>query len=155
MAGLTSSRTNFVAGRHATIDDYYQMEAKAGSRLAIKVHAEAMVPANRLDPVIAIVDQNGEPYQTCRNPGDDHTQAPGIADPTPNSFDDICVNDDINPGVNTDARLEILVPAGREAQVELKIRVSDWNGQAGGQLPYEMQVLETEGPPETARAARQ
>jgi hypothetical protein len=142
-------------GPSREVDDYYQMEAKAGSRLAIKVHAEAMVPANRLDPVIAIVDQNGEPYQTCRNPGDDHTQAPGIADPTPNSFDDICVNDDINPGVNTDARLEILVPAGRAAQVELKIRVSDWNGQAGGQLPYEMQVLETEGPPETARAARQ
>jgi hypothetical protein len=113
-----------------------------------------MVPANRLDPVIAILDLNGEPYQSCRNPGDDHTQAPGIADPTPDSFDDICVNDDINPGVNTDARLEILVPAGREAQVELNIRVSDWNGQAGGQLPYEMQVQETSGPAETVRAGQ-
>jgi arylsulfatase A-like enzyme len=152
---FTQQQTKLRRGPSREIDDYYQMEARAGSRLAIKVHAEAMVPANRLDPVIAIVDRNGEPYRTCRNPGDDRTQAPGIADPTPESYDDICVNDDINPGVNTDARLEILVPAGRAAQVELKIHVSDWNGQAGGQLPYEMQVLETEGPPETARAARQ
>ncbi len=64
---------------------------------------------------------------------------------------DICVNDDINPGVNTDAGLEILVPAGREAQVELNIRVSDWNGQVGGELPYEMQVQETSVPPEAVR----
>jgi len=142
-------------GATRAIDDYYRVETKAGSRLTIQVHAQHLVPTNRLDPVIAIVDQNGEPYQSCRNPGDDHTQAPGVADATPDSFDDICVNDDINPGVNTDARLEILVPAGRESQVELNIRVSDWNGQAGGQLPYEMQVLETTAPPETARGAGQ
>jgi arylsulfatase A-like enzyme len=141
-------------GSARAVDDYYRVEAKAGSRLAIEVHADRMVPANRLDPVIAIVDKNGEPYQNCRNPGDDRTQAPGVADPTPDSFDDICVNDDISPGVNTDARLEILVPAGREAQVELNIRVSDWNGQVGGELPYEMQVQETSGPPETVRAGQ-
>ncbi len=134
------------------IDDYYRMEAIAGSRVAIEVNAEKSVPANRFDPVIAIVDQKGEPYQNCRNPGDDHTQAPGIADSTPDSYDDICVNDDISPGVNTDSKLEILVPAGHKSQVELDIRVSDWNGQAGGQLPYEMQVRESALPAEAARA---
>jgi hypothetical protein len=110
------------------VDDYYRVEAKAGSKLEVEISAERLTPANRLDPVVAILDENGQPYQTCRNPGDDHTPAPGIADPTPDAFDDICVNDDIDPGVNSNARLEILVPGSPASQVELNIRVSDWNG---------------------------
>jgi hypothetical protein len=135
------------------VDDYYHMEAHAGSTLVVDVSAQQLAPAVRLDPVIAIVDENGQPYQTCRNPGDDHTPEPGIADPTPDVFDDICVNDDINPGVNTDARLEILVPDGSKSLVELNIRVSDWNGQSGPGLPYQMQVQEAGARPESARAA--
>ena len=123
-------------------DDYYRVEAEPGSRLAIEIRAEPLTPANRLDPVVAVLDENGQPYQTCRNPGDDHTPAPGIADPTPDAFDDICVNDDIDPGVNTNARLEILVPGSSKSQVELEIRVSDWNGQAGVQMPYQLQLQE-------------
>ena len=142
-------------GPRRTIDDYYRMEATAGSTLTVEVRAEQLTPAIRLDPVIAIADENGQPYQTCRNPGDDHTPPPGIADPTPDAFDDICVNDDINPGVNTNARLEILVPEGGKPQVELNIRVSDWNGQAAVHLPYQMQVREAGAAPELARAASQ
>lgn len=144
------------AARHApsqAIDDYYRMEARAGSTLAVEIHAQQILPTIGLDPVIAIVDENGQPFQTCRNPGDDHTPAPGIADPTPDAFDDICVNDDINPGVNTDARLEILVPEGSKSLVELNIHVSDWNGQSGVPLPYQMQVQESGARPESARAA--
>jgi hypothetical protein len=44
-------------------------------------HAQPLAPANLLDSVIPIVDEKGEPYQACRNPGDDHTQMPGSADP--------------------------------------------------------------------------
>jgi arylsulfatase A-like enzyme len=135
------------------VDDYYHMEAHAGSTLVVDVSAQQLAPAVRLDPVIAIVDEDGKPYQSCRNPGDDHTQEPGVADPTPDAFDDICVNDDINPGVNTDARLEILVPDGSKSLVELNIRVSDWNGQSGPGLPYQMQVQEAGARPESARAA--
>ena len=140
-------------GPSRAIDDYYRMEAQAGSTLVVEVRAQQLVPSIRLDPVIAIVDEHGQPYQSCRNPGDDHTPAPGIADPTPDAFDDICVNDDINPGVNTDARLEILVPEGAKSLVQLNIRVSDWNGQSGARLPYQMQVQEAGTRPESARAA--
>jgi len=55
--------------------------------------------------------------------------------------------------VNTDARLEILVPDGSKSLVELNIRVSDWNGQSGPGLPYQMQVQEAGARPESARAA--
>ncbi len=140
--------------RHGrSIHDDYRVEVLAGSTLAVEVRAQQLMPANRLDPVLTIVDERGQPYQNCRNPGDDHTPTPGIADPTPAAFDDICVNDDINPGVDTNARLEILVPGSRESQVELSIRVSDWNGQAKGSLPYEMQVQETTLPEDGVRAA--
>jgi hypothetical protein len=137
-----------------TIDDYYRVEAEPGSRLAVEIRAEPLPPAtNRLDPVVEILDENGQPYQTCRNPGDDHIPAPGIADPTPDAFDDICVNDDIDPGVNTNARLEILVPGSGKSQVELQIRVSDWNGQAGVQMPYQLQLQEGVVPSEAAAKA--
>ena len=140
-------------GPSRAIDDYYRMEAQAGSTLAVEVRAQQPTLLTRLDPVIAIVDENGQPYQSCRNPGDDHTPEPGIADPTPDAFDDICVNDDINPGVNTDSRLEILVPEGGKSLVELNIRVSDWNGQAAVRLPYQMQIQEAGARPESAKAA--
>lgn len=142
----------FGGGPSRMVEDY-RMEAQPGSTLAVEVRAQQLVPSTRLDPVIAIVDENGQPYQSCRNPGDDHTPEPGIADPTPDAFDDICVNDDINPGVNTDARLEIFVPEGGKSLVELNIRVSDWNGQAGVGLPYQMQVQEAGARPESAKAA--
>ncbi|MGH9504492.1 MAG: sulfatase [Terriglobales bacterium] len=137
-------------GSTKAMDDYYRVEAKSGSKLALEVRAEQSAPAVRLDPVIAIMDEHGQPYRTCRNPGDDHIPAPGIADPTPEAFDDICVNDDLDPGVNTDSRLEILVPEGRKSLVELNIRVSDWNGQSAAQLPYQMQLREA-GASESAR----
>ncbi len=140
-------------GPFRAVDDYYRMEARAGSTLAVEVRAQQLAPSIRLDPVIAIMDENGQPYQSCRNPGDDHTPEPGIADPTPDAFDDICVNDDVDPGVNTDARLEIFVPEGGKSLVELNIRVSDWNGQAGGRLPYQMQVQEAGPRSVSAKAA--
>ena len=42
-------------GPRRTIDDYYRMEATAGSTLTVEVRAEQLTPAIRLDPVIAIV----------------------------------------------------------------------------------------------------
>ena len=146
-------RTGLDTDRSRAVDDSYRMEAQAGSTLVVEVRAQQPTSLTRLDPVIAIVDENGQPYQSCRNPGDDHTPEPGIADPTPDAFDDICVNDDINPGVNTDSRLEILVPEGGKSLVELNIRVSDWNGQSAVRLPYQMQVQEAGARPESAKAA--
>jgi len=142
-------------GADSVQEDYYRLEAKAGSTVEVEVRAQQVSPTLQLDPVISIVDGNGQPYRTCRNPGDDHTRAPGIADPTPDAFDDICVNDDVDPGVTSAARLEILVPEGSKPRVELNIRVSDWNGQTGVQLPYEMQVREAGPSSEAAKAGGQ
>jgi hypothetical protein len=77
------------------------------------------------------------------------------ADPTPDAFDNIWVNDDIDPGVNSNARLEILVPGRPASQVELNIRVSDWNGQARVLMPYQMQLQEGAVPSETTTAVAQ
>jgi hypothetical protein len=130
------------SGSAGSVDDYYRVEAEAGSVMTVEVDGPPLSSPRLLDPVIAIVDAKGEPYQSCRNPGDDHTQSPGIADSTPDAFDDICVNDDISPGVNTDARLDILVPGADKSNVELNIRVSDWNGLARSQVHYKMQVYD-------------
>lgn len=130
------------SGSAGSVDDYYRVEAEAGSVMTVEVDGPPLSSPRLLDPVIAIVDAKGEPYQSCRNPGDDHTQSPGIADSTPDAFDDICVNDDISPGVNTDARLDILVPGADKSNVELIIRVSDWNGLARSQVHYKMQVYD-------------
>ena len=89
--------------------------------------------------MVAVVDQNGSPIRLAATQVTITLRRRVSPTQRPNSFDDICVNDDIDPGVNTDARLEILVPAGASS-TELKIRVSDWNGQAGGQIPYQMQA---------------
>jgi len=123
--------------------------------MMVEVDQPSLKFKKRLDPVVSIVDEHGEAYQTCRNPGDDHTQAPGIADATPDAFDDICVNDDINPGVDTNARLEILVPGDSKSHVNLNIRVSDWNGLAHAQVHYQMQVSETGEPTMAIKAAGQ
>src|SRR4029077_8652126 len=125
------------------IDDYYRVEAPGGSRMTVEVDEPPSLKSMKpLHPVLSIVDAHREAYQTCRNPGDDHTQTPGMADATPDAFDDICVNDDISPGVNTDARLDILVPGADKSNVELNIRVSDWNGLARSQVHYKMQVYD-------------
>jgi hypothetical protein len=73
-------------------------------------HAQPLAPANPLDSVIPIVDEQGEPYQARTNPGDDHTQMPGSADPTPEAFDDIWVNHDIHPGVDSNAAWRFWYP---------------------------------------------
>jgi hypothetical protein len=118
-------------------DKFYRLEAQPGSTLNIQVKSE---PVSEMDPVIAIENANGRPFQTCRNPGDDHIQAPGVADATPEAYDDICLNDDIDPEDNTNSQLEIRVPQNVGSPVELHVRVSDWNGRVGPGLTYQIQV---------------
>lgn len=127
------------SGPASPVDDYYSVKSEAGSRLTFEVQT-LEAAGSRLDPVVAITDANGDPFQTCRNPGDDDIQSPGVADPTPDAFDDICMNDDINPGVETNSRLEILVPGSSGSPVELTVRVSDWNGRADAGMRYQIAV---------------
>jgi len=127
-------------GAKAPVIDYYRLEAEAGSIVTVEVQTQLLDPAGSFDPVIAIEGPNRQPLKTCRNPGDDRIQSPGVADPTPDAFDDICVNDDLQPGVTTDSQLEILVPSNEASSVELQVRVSDWNGQARSGTHYQIAI---------------
>jgi arylsulfatase A-like enzyme len=121
------------------VNDYYHIAAEPGARVTIEVRARRLKPASRLDPVLVIADAQGELLQTCRNPGDDHLP-PELADPTPDAFDDICMNDDIEPGVNADSKLELLTPGSGGSPVELFVRVFDWNGRRGSSMGYQIAV---------------
>jgi arylsulfatase A-like enzyme len=128
------------ASEQAPVDDYYRLAAKAGAKLTIEVRAESLKTSHRLDPVLAVEDTRGELLQICRDPGDDHIQPPGVADASPDSYDDMCVNDDIEPGQVTDSKLEINVPGSTGSPAELYVRVSDWNGGVGAGSDYRIVV---------------
>jgi arylsulfatase A-like enzyme len=122
------------------VNDYYQWEADAGNIVSVEV-ATSQAASSAFDPVIEIEGDHGGLLQSCRNPGDDHIQPPGTPDPTPSAFDDACLNDDINPGVNRDSRLELLVPGDAGSRVRLYVRVSEWDGRGGGtSMGYEIAV---------------
>jgi arylsulfatase A-like enzyme len=112
------------------VNDHFRIEAKGGDVISVEVRSKR--PSRQiLDPVVMVLGESGELLQSCRNPGDDHIPSPGLADATPNAFDDICLNDDIEPLKNTDSRLEILVPGSKGLPVSLQFRVYDWNGAEG------------------------
>lgn len=121
------------------VNDYYRVLAAPGSKVTIEIRAKRLQPASHLDPVLAIQDEHGEPLRSCRNPGDDHLPWPAISDPTPDAFDDLCLNDDIAPK-STDSRLEFLAPAASTSPVELYVHVLDWNQLEAGRKSYQVSV---------------
>lgn len=129
----------------APLNDYFQIHAESGSTMRIAVRSE-QTEKGALDSVIMIEDASSKPYWTCRNPGDDLLQKPGVADSTPEAFDDLCVNDDINPGADADSQLDIAVPGDIGSTVELYVRVYDWNGSARLNMNYEIVVSGTSPP---------
>jgi hypothetical protein len=138
---LSSASTNWARTADAAkpVNDYYRLQANGGSVVTVAVQTKQKDSSGHLDPVLTIISATGEILRTCRVPGDDHTDAPGVADSTPNAFDDICVSDDVNPGVDTDAKLEFLTPKGSRP-AELYVRVSDWNGRFGPAMDYRIEV---------------
>jgi len=124
----------------ASDDNSYRFEAEPGTIVDVDVSPQKDGKAVPLDPVVMVTDSDGRPLESCRDPEDDHATAPGSPDPTPDSFDDACVNDDISPGVQTDSQLEILVPGEGHSPVELLLRVSDWNGRTGPGLKYQIAI---------------
>ena len=125
------------------VNDRFALKAAPGARFTVEVTAQRLHPPSRLDSVLAVEEGSGQRLKTCRNPGDDQTPPPGSRDSTPAAFDDACANDDIDPGVNTDSRLEILVPAESRSPVELYLRVFDWDGRAGPGMNYQLSVSES------------
>lgn len=122
---ITSANSTHTSFREP-VNDYYRLEADAGSSVRVEVTTQELTS---FEPVIEIEGASGELLQTCRNPGDDHIQRPGIPDPTPDAFDDVCMNQ-VNPSRNRDSMLDLLVPGEAGALVQLYVRVSDWDGRA-------------------------
>lgn len=136
--GTFHARTSPIkVGHEPRLNDYYRVRAAIGSKVTIEVESTS---SKQLDPVIGIEDASGKLYQSCRNPGDDHIPPPGIPDPTPDAFDDLCVNDDNIPGLNTNSKLEILVPGQPGPAVDLYVRVTDWNGYTPASANYQIAV---------------
>jgi hypothetical protein len=122
--------------------DFYRFFANAGSKVTVSVGSNAYV-----DPVIEILDANGQRYKTCRDVGDDNpTLSFIVKDPTPAAFDDECVNDDIDPTVNQSASLEFMVPGTTGTQLSFFIHVFDSSGRARPDMSYSIYVNGTVQP---------
>jgi len=119
------------------VDDYWRISTAGGNRITVDV--QAVDPGSALDPVITLEDAHGDLLASCRDLSDDHIPSPGVADPTPEAFDDVCINDDANVG-NSSARLELEVPGKGNSPVEFFVRVSDWNGSLGVARQYQISV---------------
>ena len=106
-------------------NDYYKYYATAGSQVSVFVVRNS---SSLTDPVLELLDSNGLRFNTCQDPGDDSPTAPIVADSTPTAFDDGCLNDDIDLGVDLNSRLTFKVP-----------------GPAGGVVPFYAHVLDNQG----------
>ncbi len=84
------------------------------------------------DPVIEIVDSNGQRLSTCSDLSDDNPPPPIIPDPTPSQFDDACVNDDFQLGFIQSSSLAFRAPVADT----YFLRVLDFRGDGRPDLPY-------------------
>ena len=109
------------------------MSAESGTKLNIEVRA--VNPKGSFDPVMTIEDASGQMIQTCRNRSDDKIPLPGLADATPQSFDDMCVSGGLRSN-ETKSELEILVPGLRGTSTELRVRIDNWNGRLVNSSDY-------------------
>ena len=114
--------------------DYYKMIGKGGGTVTVSVGS-----TNTVDPVIEILDANGQRYKTCKDPGDDNPTLTFIVrDTTPDAFDDECLNDDIDPTVNRSAQLQFQVPGAAGTLTTFYVHVFDSAGNARPDMTYSM-----------------
>ncbi len=115
--------------------DFYELTAPAGATVTVLVERLA---GSALDPVIRIVNASGTPFSTCDNAEDDSPPAPINADATPGSFDDQCINNDIDSGVNPDSMLTFQVPGS--GTVTFFLHVFDFFGDARPDFRYQITI---------------
>jgi hypothetical protein len=128
-APLAIGTTNSIAAANGL----YRMTAGPGQKLDIELRMAHSRAAFK--PVLSMFGSDGKLFQTCENPGDDDIEPPGVPDPTPEEFDDLCMNNISGKG---GSEIEILVPAASRTPVELYVRVSDWDGRP---LPADYQIV--------------
>lgn len=114
--------------------DFYSFMAGVSATVTVEILANRPPLQSPLDSVIEILDVKGMRLATCRDPGT--VDVGGNPDPTPNAFDDPCVNDDIQLGVITDSRLEFRpsVPG------PFIIHVLDFRGDARPEFQYQLSL---------------
>jgi large repetitive protein len=140
--GVFASLSPYVnaQGIEAPDTDYYVVTANGGATVTVSVIADTP-PAGTffslMDPILEIVNAAGQRLTTCRNQGSDDGLT-GAPDPTPNAFDDACLNDDIILGQNLNSFLELRVPAG--APQTFYIHVADFTGNARPDMRYNIQL---------------
>lgn len=142
-ASISPIRNN--GGNLAADEDYYQITAAAGSTATITVgnqvyKATTGWTTSLLDPVVELVDANGHRLTACNDTLDDNPSAntPIPPDPTPNGYDDACMNwggDGSRFGVWETARLAVKVP-GSSGNTTFYVHVFDWRGDARPDMFY-------------------
>jgi hypothetical protein len=127
--------------------DYYQLTAVAGSTLTVTIFAgDVSRPLDKstLDPVVEIVDGTGQRFTTCNDPYDDNPP-PGVPitkDPTPNGFNDPCMNHGGDPtriDPTKSATLGFQVP-GTSGNVTFYLHVFDFRGDARADMFYTLML---------------
>lgn len=112
------------SGVAAADQDLYKITATAGDR--ISVDAVAIGTAIDTDTFMQILDASGALMATCKTP-----QANA-------SFNQVCVNDDVNPGVVRGSHLDVQLPQSSGVFV---VRVLDLYGRARPEMTYELRTV--------------
>jgi hypothetical protein len=103
--------------------DFYRITANPGDRISVDAAAKGIEVDT--DTVIELMDVNGARLTTCKTP-----QAS-------TSFNQPCMNDDIDTGVIHDSHLDVQLPANSGVFV---VHVLDWAGRARPEMRYELKL---------------
>jgi len=111
-------------------NDFYKFTAQEGAEVRVTVTARGLATFSGLDPVVEIVIDDGSAL------GFLIVGACSSAAPPP-LFNESCLNDDIELGINRDSRLTYKVQSGKTT---FFVRVLDWRGDARPDFIYELRV---------------
>jgi hypothetical protein len=106
-------------------EDYYALTAPGGSFVSINIFAQRI--NSPMQPVLEIVDQNGQRFRTCSDAGISAV------------FTNPCMSDEIIAEQTLDAMLTFKVP-GTGTQ-KFFVHVLDWRGDARPDMLYQMAVF--------------
>ena len=111
--------------------DYFKLVSLGGAIVHVETMAKRMNSGNPLDTVLEIVDSNGHPLATCRQPGDTGT-----------TFTSPCINDDLSlsPHIQ-DSALDFQVAGATNLPTTFYAHVLDWRGDARPDMNYFLNVL--------------
>jgi arylsulfatase A-like enzyme len=136
---------------HGARYQLYQMSIDPGNVEELQLISQPGASSTRPDPVIAVFGQDGHPLKTCRDPEDDKPTSDLARDPTPDAYDDLCVNDDVAPGVNQNAELLVRLPAQAAGPQKIYVQVADWNGSVLS--PSQFELIAADKGTDTSRGA--